>query len=58
MALRTVMIFPKFDNIELIDDIRKQYDPLADVIRPHITIVFPFDMDVTNEELLQILEKR
>lgn len=58
MALRTVMIFPKFDNIELIDDIRKQYDPLADVIRPHITIVFPFNMDVTNEELSQILEKR
>lgn len=58
MALRTVMIFPKFDNIELIDDIRKQYDPLADVIRPHITIVFPFDMDITNEELSQILEKR
>lgn len=28
MALRTVMIFPKFDNIELIDDIRKQYDPI------------------------------
>ncbi|MGN0437157.1 MAG: 2'-5' RNA ligase family protein [Lachnospiraceae bacterium] len=58
MALRTVMIFPKFDNIELIDDIRKQYDPLAEVISPHITIVFPFDMDVSNEELSEILDKR
>lgn len=58
MALRTIMIFPEFENIELIDDIRKQYDPLADVIRPHITIVFPLDMDISNEELSEILEKR
>ena len=39
------------DNMEVIDKIREQYDPLANLVRPHITIVFPFDSDRSNEEL-------
>jgi len=45
------MIFPKFENIDVINDIRKKYDPLADLVLPHITLVFPFDSELTNEEL-------
>ena len=48
MKLRTIMIFPEFDNIEVIDKIREQYDPLANFVRPHITIVFPFDSERSN----------
>lgn len=52
------MIFPEFDNIDIIDGIRKKYDPLANLVRPHITIVFPFEMDITNDELSIIIENR
>ena len=52
------MIFPDFENIDIIDLIRKQYDPLAEFVRPHITIVFPFDSELSNEELEHILDVR
>lgn len=39
--LRTIMIFPQFDNEEIIQGIRKKYDPLYHLIKPHITLVFP-----------------
>jgi len=54
--LRTIMIFPQFENIEIIDAIREKYDPLAKLVRPHITLVFPFDSEITNEELEKVLE--
>ncbi len=58
MSLRTIMIFPEFENMEIIDSIRKRYDPLADLVRPHITIVFPFESRMSNKELSEILENR
>lgn len=51
MSIRTIMIFPEFENIDIINDIRKKYDPLANLVLPHITLVFPFDSELTNEEL-------
>lgn len=51
MNKRTIMIFPEFENINIINDIRRKYDPLLDLVSPHITLVFPFDSDLTNEEL-------
>lgn len=51
MSFRTIMIFPEFKNADIINDIRKKYDPLADLVLPHITLVFPFDSRLTNEEL-------
>lgn len=58
MSLRTIMIFPEFENIGIIDSIRKKYDPLADLVRPHITLVFPFESRMSNEELAEILKNR
>lgn len=57
MNTRTIMIFPKFDNIDVINDIRKKYDPLVDLVLPHITLVFPFDSELTNEELSLYLKE-
>lgn len=51
MPYRTIIIFPKFNHMEIIDHIRKKYDPLADLIRPHITLVFPFHSDVSDSAL-------
>jgi len=58
MSLRTIMIFPEFDNMEIIDNIRKHYDPLAELVRPHITLVFPFESTISNMELKGVLDKR
>ena len=51
MKTRTIMIFPEFENVDIINDIRKKYDPLAELVLPHITLVFPFNSELTNEEL-------
>jgi len=48
---RTIMIFPEFDNMKCIDDLREKYDPLADKVRPHITLVFPFESAFTENEI-------
>ncbi len=58
MSLRTIMIFPEFQNQEIIDNIRKKYDPLAELVRPHITLVFPFESSISNEELVRVLNDR
>lgn len=58
LLLRTIMIFPQFENINVIDNIRTKYDPLSELVRPHITIVFPFESEISNDELAQLLEKR
>lgn len=58
MNKRTIMIFPDFENMEIIDNIRKQYDPLYDLVQPHITLVFPFESHISNEELAKVLKLR
>ena len=49
------MIFPQFDNIDVINSIRNKYDPLAKLVKPNITLVFPFDSEITNEQLEEVL---
>jgi len=58
MVKRTIMIFPEFDNIDSIDRIRSKYDPLAELVRPHITLVFPFESDITNDDIRNVLDTR
>lgn len=58
MSLRTIMIFPEFENQEIIDNIREKYDPLAGLVSPHITLVFPFESSMSNEELERVLNDR
>jgi 2'-5' RNA ligase len=51
MKERSIHIQPKFRDIELIENVRKKYDPLFHLIPPHITIIFPFKSNITTEEL-------
>ena len=44
---RDILIFPKFKNINKIQELRNKYDPLANLIAPHITIVFLFSDNVS-----------
>ncbi|MCL2566137.1 MAG: 2'-5' RNA ligase family protein [Defluviitaleaceae bacterium] len=55
---RTVMIFPKFENMKLIDELRQKYDPLVDKVQPHITLVFPFESNLVDSEIYKILDNR
>ncbi|MCR5618439.1 MAG: GNAT family N-acetyltransferase [Clostridiales bacterium] len=55
---RTIMIFPEFENSHVIDKIRAKYDPLAGLVRPHITLVFPFEGQFGNDTLKRVLDRR
>lgn len=56
MLKRCIMIFPKFCNMDIINNIRKKYDPFESHVRPHITLVFPFDSNISFSELRRHLE--
>lgn len=58
MSHRTIMIFPEFENQEIIDNIREKYDPLVGMVPPHITLVFPFESPMSNQELERVLNDR
>lgn len=58
MSTRTIMIFPEFEDMDIIDGVRKKYDPLTDLVRPHITIVFPFENQMSNNDIANILAVR
>ncbi len=51
MTKRAIVIFPAFVQIELIEQLRQVYDPLAAVIRAHLTLVFPFESPISTERL-------
>lgn len=57
MSERTIMIFPQFCNQEIIDEIREKYDPLYHLVKPHITLVFPFESDMSDALLSKKLEE-
>jgi 2'-5' RNA ligase len=54
---RAIILFPSFDNINIINKIREKYDSLANCIPPHITIVFPFDSDISIDDLKSHVNK-
>lgn len=49
------MIFPQFENVNIINEIRKKYDPLANHVSPHITLVFTFESSLTSIEIKEHL---
>lgn len=51
---RSIIIFPQFGkDTDLIQNIRYKYDPLASKIAPHITLVFPFESEISSDALCQ-----
>jgi predicted ABC-type ATPase len=51
-VLRAFLLFPAFSNAAEIDAVRSVHDPLAARIRPHVTLVFPFESGLSTEELV------
>ncbi|MCX7883805.1 MAG: 2'-5' RNA ligase family protein [Caloramator sp.] len=56
MLKRCIMVFPKFENGEIIDKLRKKYDPLYTHVKPHITIVFPFESNIPSDDLKEHIQ--
>ena len=57
MNKRTIMIFPEFRNMHVIEGIRKKYDPLCDLVQPHITLVFPFESELSTCDIEDALKQ-
>lgn len=55
--MRDILLFPKFENENRIEEIRRECDRLYGVLKPHITLVFPFEDDITDEELIANVRK-
>ena len=55
ISKRDILIFPKFKNIDKIQEIRNKYDKLANLVPPHITLAFPFSDTISDEELIEKL---
>ena len=54
---RSIIIFPQFGkDTDLIQNIRHKHDPLASKIAPHITLVFPFESEISSNVLHQHIE--
>ncbi|HDX9589933.1 2'-5' RNA ligase family protein [Bacillus multifaciens] len=51
MMQRTILIFLNSGDLYEIEGIRRKHDPLFGLIPPHITLVFPFISEVSNERL-------
>jgi 2'-5' RNA ligase len=54
---RAVVWFPQFANVAKIDRFRSQYDPLGNVMPPHLTLVFPFHSRLTLDQLTAHVQK-
>jgi len=51
MPRRAIVSFPELPEASPIFELRRRFDPLAELIPPHITLVFPFDSELTTEQL-------
>ena len=49
--MRIILVFLNNMSINKIENIRQKHDPLFGLIPPHITIVFPFKSNISNDEL-------
>lgn len=51
-----IIVYPQIDSSKL-DQFRKKHDPLESWIKPHVTLVFPFDFKGDRVELEKHIEK-
>ena len=54
---RDILIMADFPNIDKIKEIQKKYYDIADKIEPHIAVAFPFDSEISDEELYNKLSE-
>lgn len=57
MKQRSIILIPQFRGIEMVENIREKYDPLAHTINAHITLVAPFWSTFSTRELENWIKK-
>jgi 2'-5' RNA ligase len=57
MVNRCILIFPACSEHthEIVDQIRQKHDPLWGKIKPHMTLVFPFESELKQADLIDIV---
>ncbi len=53
MTNRAILIIPKIANSDDIQRVRLSFDPLAEKVPPHVTLVFPFESTMPTDILMQ-----
>ena len=48
---RALVLFPQANQLDVVERMRRRYDPQARFIAAHVTIVFPFDDPMPDAEL-------
>jgi 2'-5' RNA ligase len=48
---RALVLFPQADQFDVVERMRRRYDPQARLIAAHVTIVFPFDDPISDADL-------
>lgn len=48
---RALVVFPQATQFDVVERMRRRYDPQARLIAAHVTIVFPFDDPMSDAEL-------
>ena len=56
MVRRAIVIFPPAADVVRIEAVRRRFDSLAEAIPAHVTLVFPFDSDISGPDLLRHVE--
>lgn len=54
---RVIFIEPIIENGELIEFLFNKYNPDSSFVKPHICLVFPFESNVTKDEINNIFER-
>ncbi|WP_314059399.1 2'-5' RNA ligase family protein [uncultured Vagococcus sp.] len=52
MLKRSILFLPEIEEDDWIHQLRYQYDPLFSKIGPHVTVVFPFESDLKNDDII------
>ena len=51
MVMRSVLLFPRFQDTSELDQVRSMFDSAYTKIQPHITLVFPFSSFYSAEKI-------
>ncbi len=57
MKNRAILIIPKIANVDDIQTVRLSFDPLAEKVPPHVTLVFPFESTLHTDTLMQHVKR-
>ncbi len=53
---RAIVIFPPSADLVRVEAVRRRFDPLSDSVPAHVTLVFPFDTEISESDLLRHVE--